>query len=114
MRKRPFLALKLARSTRLFSAARTTRLRASICAPCSAHVQLIDNGQAIARQTRRLLINPAPLTAVPGQVGLFSTGDPRTLMAAAQRWLGLAAKVDLLPFLTAAELAAVVKQLLVC
>ncbi len=57
------------------------------------HVQIVDNGQAVARQTRRLcapMLNspsfPAPSS---GQVDLFTTGQPQTLQAAAGRWLGL-------------------------
>jgi len=62
-------------------------------------VHLIDNGQAIARQTQRLLpplegdLN-APASA--GQVRLFTTGQPPTLQAAALRWLGLSAGVEVL------------------
>ena len=64
-------------------------------------VHLIDNGQAIARQTQRLL---PPLSldsglnapAGTGQVRLFTTGQPPTLQAAALRWLGLSAGVGVL------------------
>ena len=57
-------------------------------------VQLVDNAEAVARQTRRLL---APLQTSnsngeaprQGQVSLFSTGQPQTLEAAAKRWLDL-------------------------
>ena len=62
-------------------------------------VQFIDNGEAVARQTRRLL--PDALLAAnaqPGRVSLFATGQPDTLQAAGQRWLGLAAPVGLLSF----------------
>ena len=59
-------------------------------------VQFIDNGQAVARQTRRLVATPALDTTASGRVSLLTTGNPRTLMAAAQRWLGLVAAVDLL------------------
>jgi len=63
-------------------------------------VQLMDNGEAVARQTRRLL--PPPLEsglnapAGAGQVRLFTTGQPPTLQAAALRWLGLSAGVGVL------------------
>lgn len=64
-------------------------------------VHLIDNGEAIARQTQRLLPSPsldsdlnAPAGA--GQVRLFTTGQPPTLQAAALRWLGLSAGVGVL------------------
>lgn len=67
-------------------------------------VQLIDNGEAVARQTWRLVqkntraeVCPAPSTAT-GQVSLFSTGQPQTLQAAAERWLGLAVPPGLLYF----------------
>ncbi|MDP2256092.1 MAG: glutamate racemase [Polaromonas sp.] len=57
-------------------------------------VQIIDNGEAIARQTRRLLHTAEnhddnPASSAPGQVSLFTTGQPQTLQAAAGRWLGL-------------------------
>jgi glutamate racemase len=54
-----------------------------------AGVQIIDNGEAIARQTRRLLQGHEITSAAPGQVSLFTTGQPHTLQAAAGRWLGL-------------------------
>ncbi|NDP64569.1 glutamate racemase [Polaromonas sp.] len=60
-------------------------------------VRLIDNGEAVARQTRRRL--PAFLRAAnapPGRVSLFTTGDPQPLQSAARRWLNLSAPVDLL------------------
>ena len=57
-------------------------------------VQIIDNGEAIARQTRRLLDTAArhdygAASGAAGQVSLFTTGQPQTLQAAAGRWLGL-------------------------
>lgn len=51
-------------------------------------VHLVDNGEPVARQTRRLLASLAPDSA-PGQCQLFSTGDPNLLQSAAKRWLGL-------------------------
>lgn len=63
-------------------------------------VQIISNGEAIARQTRRQLVT-AQATAKTGQgsTRLLSTGDASALGAAAHRWLGLpaheAALVDL-------------------
>lgn len=75
-------------------------------------VHLIDNGQAVARQTRRLVpadIDLGDLTASTalnastaalagtGQVSLFTTGQPQTLQTAAQRWLGLAERAHALP-----------------
>ena len=63
-------------------------------------VHLIDNGQAIARQTQRLL-RPSLESGLngsmgAGQVRLFTTGQPPTLQAAALRWLELAAGVGVL------------------
>lgn len=58
-------------------------------------VQLVSTGEAVARQTRRLLeaagllhSGPAPLSAAQ-RMRLFTTGDLHGLQAAAQRWLGL-------------------------
>jgi glutamate racemase len=51
-------------------------------------VQLIDTGEAVARQTRRLL--PSLSSAdTPGACRLLSTGDTSTLRHAAHHWLGL-------------------------
>ena len=56
-------------------------------------VQLLDNGDAVARQTRRqlekagvLLVSPAQ---VKGGIRVFSTGQTNTLQALAQHWLEL-------------------------
>ena len=51
-------------------------------------VHLVDTGEPVARQTRRLLTSPS-MDSRPGQCQLFSTGDPATLQVAARRWLGL-------------------------
>ena len=61
-------------------------------------VELIDNGQGVARQTRRVASTPGLVTNSPGQVSFLTTGNPEILLAAAQRWLGLAVAVDLLCF----------------
>ena len=61
-------------------------------------VHLIDNSQGVARQTRRMASMPGLVTNSPGQVCFLTTGNPEILMAAAQRWLGLAAAIDLLCF----------------
>jgi glutamate racemase len=61
-------------------------------------VQLLDNGQAIARQTRRLVQGQGLAGTAPGQVSLFTTGQPHLLQAATQRWLDLSAPVSLLLF----------------
>jgi len=60
-------------------------------------VQLVDNGVAVARQTRRqLCTGPTPIHQSPGRVSLLTTGDPQTLQAAAKRWLNLSAPVEML------------------
>jgi glutamate racemase len=62
-------------------------------------VQLIANGEAVARQTRRLLqTSHSSPNRLPGQVNLSTTGQPQALRAAAQRWLGLATDVRSLHF----------------
>ena len=53
-------------------------------------IQLVETGQPVARQTRRLLeqkelLNPAGT----GQVGWHTTGSPEALRGAAARWLGI-------------------------
>jgi glutamate racemase len=51
-------------------------------------VRLIDNGEPVARQTRRVLTELAPETHT-GQLTLCATGNASALGLAAQRWLGL-------------------------
>ena len=51
-------------------------------------VQLVATGEAIARQTRRQIAVTCGQMA-PGKTSLFSTGNPQSLQAAAQAWLGL-------------------------
>jgi len=51
-------------------------------------VQLIDTGEAVARQTRRLLPGLSSADS-PGACRLLSTGDASTLRHAARHWLGL-------------------------
>jgi glutamate racemase len=56
-------------------------------------VQMIDTGEPVARQTRRLL-EAGNLLAPDGQEGmllLLGTGNPAALEAAAQRWLDVQA-----------------------
>jgi glutamate racemase len=60
-------------------------------------VQLLDNGEPVARQTRRMLARPS-MDSTPGQCQLFSTGDPELLQSAAKRWLGLDVPVHQLQF----------------
>ena len=57
------------------------------------NVHLVDNGDAVARQTRRLLPGLA-LDATPGQVVLLSTGERSALHRAAPRWLALESRVE--------------------
>lgn len=57
-------------------------------------VRLIETGEPVARQTRRLLEAGGLLRArgpgaAAGRVTLLTTGEPAQLEAAAQRWLGL-------------------------
>ena len=55
-------------------------------------VQIISNGEAIARQTRRQLVTAqAPAEAGQGSMQLLATADAGALGAAAHRWLGLPA-----------------------
>ena len=51
-------------------------------------VRLIDNGQPVARQTRRMLPSISSNLA-HGQFRLLTTGNAATLQHAAQHWLGL-------------------------
>ena len=60
-----------------------------------AEVRLIDNGEPVARQTRRMLTTHAPLDAL-GRCLLFSTGNGACLQNTAQHWLGLDEPVVLL------------------
>ena len=57
-------------------------------------VQLLDNGDAVARQTRRQLekagvLLTSPAMAVKGDIRMFSTGQTDLLQAAARYWLEL-------------------------
>ena len=58
-----------------------------------ADVTLVENGEAVARQTQRLLHAAAgrhsPAVTRQGSVSLLSTGDAHTLKAAAAHWLAL-------------------------
>ena len=51
-------------------------------------VHLMDNGPAVARQTR-CLVSPLAAGREPGQLVLLSTGNPDALTNAARRWLGV-------------------------
>ncbi len=66
-------------------------------------VQLLDNGEAVARQTRRQLEKTGALLARPalaenGSVNVFSTGQTDRLQAAARHWLGLEVRSESLYF----------------
>ena len=53
-------------------------------------VQIIDTGEPVARQARRLLqAGNALAPAGAGQISLLTTGEPHILQAAANRWLAL-------------------------
>lgn len=69
--------------------------RAQLQALLPAGVQIIDNGEPVARQTRRVLPDAA-IADTPGEVTLLCTGNPATLARAAQHWLGLTGAVQLL------------------
>ncbi|NMM06861.1 glutamate racemase [Polaromonas sp.] len=66
-----------------------------------ADVTLVETGEAVARQTQRLLRAAAgsigPAVTGPGRISLLTTGDAYTLKAAAAHWLALHEPVDLLP-----------------
>ena len=64
-----------------------------------AGVQLIDNGEAVARQTRRLLTGSLAAADQPqGRVSLYTTGPAPALQAAALRWMALSTPIQLLYF----------------
>ena len=64
--------------------------QAQLLAHAGSGVQLIETGEPVARQTRRLLEAAGLLKADgQGRVDLLTTGSPETLQAAASRWLGL-------------------------
>ena len=65
-----------------------------------ADVTLVENGDAVARQTQRLLHAAAGNTGTTltrtGRVSLITTGDAHILKAAAAHWLALHEPVELL------------------
>ena len=65
-------------------------------------VTLVENGEAVARQTQRLLIGMVgsvkPTASGPGRITLMTNGDVHILKAAAGKWLALREPVDLLHF----------------
>ena len=56
-------------------------------------VRLIDNGEPVARQTRRMLKTLSP-GDTPGRCVLLTTGERTTLQNAAQHWLSLDCPVE--------------------
>ena len=56
-----------------------------------ADVRLVETGEPVARQARRLLQAAGQLQPgdLPGHTTLLTTGAQEALQAAAQRWLGL-------------------------
>jgi len=56
-------------------------------------VRLVDNGEPVARQTRRRLTTLSPDNA-PGRCVPLATGDGATLQHAAQQWLALDCPVE--------------------
>jgi glutamate racemase len=56
-------------------------------------IRLLDNGEPVARQTRRLIAG-AQNTAIQGGLTLLSTGDASTLHRAAAQWLAILSPVD--------------------
>ena len=66
-----------------------------------SQIQFLDTGVPVARQTRLRLAAATQgdaATQGTGQVRLFTTGQPATLQAAAQRWLQLGNAVESLQF----------------
>jgi glutamate racemase len=59
------------------------------------NVHLVDNGEPVARQTRRVA-TPLADSGQIGQIRLFSTGDPALLAQAAMLWLGFDTPVNML------------------
>lgn len=63
-------------------------------------VQLVATGEAVARQTRRMLSGASSgsssANTAPGKTQFFSTGHPAALEAAARRWIDPASHASLL------------------
>lgn len=58
-------------------------------------VQIVENGEAVAQQTRRML-NDCVANTEEGRVTLCTTGQPAVLEAAARRWLQLDLRAKML------------------
>jgi glutamate racemase len=69
---------------------------APIAALVDSGVQLLDTGQAVARQVRRLLSHALAVGQLAPSIELVSTGNPNALQAAARAWLGLTGDIRLL------------------
>lgn len=67
-----------------------------IAAQAGEGVQLIDTGDAVARQTRQRLGHALSSQQIDPAIELISTGDPSALRLAAMTWLGLSSEVKLL------------------
>ena len=58
---------------------------------CGPSVRLVETGAPVARRTREVLHERAPLSSDPlPRLTLLSTSQPEALGAVAQRWLGIA------------------------
>ncbi len=67
-----------------------------IAAQAGAHVQLLDTGDAVARQTRQRLSHAASEQLSTQPIKFISTGNPATLRVAARAWLGLDSEIKTL------------------
>lgn len=64
-----------------------------IAAQLGPDVQLIDTGDAVARQTRQRLSHAASEQLSTQPIEFISTGNPATLRAAARAWMGLDSEI---------------------
>jgi len=67
-----------------------------IAAQVGESIQLIDTGDAVARQTRQRLGHQLSTQQEASAVEFISTGDPAALRAAAKAWLGLTSDTTML------------------
>ena len=67
-----------------------------IAAQVGPNVQLIDTGQAVARQTRQRLSDVVSKQQKTPTFEFIGTGNPAALRAAASAWLGLTSEVEML------------------
>ncbi|MEO8121710.1 MAG: glutamate racemase, partial [Rhodoferax sp.] len=61
-----------------------------------AEVRLVDNGEPVARQTRRMLKTLSPSDS-PASYVLLTTGDRAMLKRATQHWLNMECPAAALP-----------------